>query len=65
MPPGMTRYRRDSPATDVAGPGRADSVQHRNDLDFPPGPITHATADAIQAMLADPAGQDTHDPIGL
>lgn len=65
MPPGMTRYRRDSPATDIAGqdvpaPSSAGTIRTSRQA-----PITHAIAGTIQAMLADSAGQDTHDPIGL
>ena len=61
----MTRYRRDSPATDIAGqdvpaPSSAGTIRTSRQA-----PITHAIAGTIQAMLADSAGQDTHDPIGL
>jgi hypothetical protein len=65
MPPGMTRHRRDSPATDIAerdapAPSSAGTIRTSRQV-----PITYGTAGTIQAMLADSAGQDTHDPTGL
>ena len=65
MPPGMTRYRRDSPATDIAGQDGPAPSGARTIRTSRWAPITNATADTIQAMLADSAGQDTHDPIGV
>jgi len=65
MPAGMTRYRRDSPAADIAGqdvsaPSSAGTIRtSRQAL------ITRAIAGTIQAMLAGSAGQDTRGPIGL
>jgi hypothetical protein len=65
MPPGTTRYRRDSPATDIAGqdvpaPSSAGTIRTSRQA-----PITHPTAGTIQGMLADSAGQHTHDSIGV
>lgn len=60
----MTRYRRDSPATDIAGQDVPASSSAGTIRASRQAPITHAIAGTIRAMLAGPAGQHTHDPIG-